>query len=128
MPCCTTCCGKRGSTCLRRFWMSTSARSGLVPGAKVASISRLPTLSLVGSEHRLLAGAIDLPSDDAAEIGTDRFGGGPGVGGADHEGGGRRTRIPRHGRLGKGKRARHDNGERNNPCENRAVDEEKWHA
>ncbi len=42
IPCWTTCCGSRGSTCFNRLLTSTSAMSGSVPGENVTSISRSP--------------------------------------------------------------------------------------
>ncbi len=41
-PCCLTGSGRRGSTRCTRFWMSTEAWLGSVPGWKVASIETEP--------------------------------------------------------------------------------------
>jgi hypothetical protein len=53
MPCCTTARGSRASTRLIRFWTSTEAILGSVPGTKLAVISTCPSESLVDSKFKI---------------------------------------------------------------------------
>lgn len=52
-PSCRTICGSRDSTVFSRFWMSTCARSGSVPGANVTTTCATPEVSLDDSKYRM---------------------------------------------------------------------------
>jgi hypothetical protein len=52
MPCCWTCCGRRGTACCTRFCTCTWAVSGSVPGSKLTVMLDWPFELLLACMYR----------------------------------------------------------------------------